>query len=303
MRSTLTTVEEVLFSINQQFTPSKRIVRVDLVDSLNMFLAEDLLLPEKQNIYEHSNFATYETTLKKGTLLRAYELGILHKVDIEQLNVYKPIEVCIQPVFTNIYPSKPIISPIIKSLIKHFEGVNTTLEPMLIKENPDVDSQIKSLIDKSDILLITGYDHHILAPKFEQFGIKFSTNNIHQTPGCKTLVGFDDHKLVLFLPEEQTGALLNAELYGRAAILKALGKPFEFIKAISASIYENNTDSTHFSIGRYSVFDKDVIVSFQQKVDEIILTDYASANCYVRILPNTSIAKGSQVEILPFIGN
>ncbi|MCO4293470.1 hypothetical protein NF867_11395 [Solitalea sp. MAHUQ-68] len=299
----MTTVEEVLFSIQQQFSPSKRIVRVDLADALNMFLAEDLLLPEKQNIYNHTNFATYETTLKRGTLLRAYELGILHKLDIEQLNVYKAIEVCIQPVYTQLYPIKPIISPIIKSLIKDFNGVNTIMEPMLIMENPDVDLQIKTLIDRSDIIMLTGYDHHQLAPKFEQFGIKFLVNRISQTPGEKTLIGFDEHKVVFFLPEEQTGALLSAEIYGRAAVLKALGKPFQLIKATSASNYENKTAHTHFSIGRFSVFDKEVIVNFQQKVDEIILTDYANANCYVRIHPHSNVVKGSQVEIVPFIGN
>ncbi|UKJ07389.1 hypothetical protein [Solitalea lacus] len=297
------TVEEVLFSINQQFAPSKRIVRVDLADSLNMFLAEDLLLPEKQSAYNHSNYATYETTLKRGTLLRAYELGILHKLDIDQVNVYKAIETCIQPVYTHLYPIKPIISPIIKSLIKDFNGVNTAMEPMLIMESPDVDLQIKSLIDRYDILMITGYDHHQLVPKFEQFGINFTINKIQQTPGEKTIIGFDEHKVVLFLPEEQTGALVCAEIYGRAAILKALGKSFQPIKATSASHYENTTSYTHFSIGRYSIFDKDVIVNFQQKVGEIILTDFASANCYVRILPNSTIVKGSQVEIIPFIGN
>ncbi|POY35655.1 hypothetical protein C3K47_14780 [Solitalea longa] len=276
---------------------------MELADALNMFLAEDLLLPEKQNIYNHANFATYETTLKRGTLLRAYELGILHKLDIEQVNVYKAVEVCIQPVYTHLYPTKPIISPIIKSLIKDFNGVNTSMEPMLIMESPDVDLQIKNLIDRCDIIMLTGYDHHQLIPKFEQFGIKFIINKISQTPGEKTLIGFHDHKIVFFLPEEQTGALISAEIYGRAAILKSLGKTFQLTKATSASNYENNTSYTHFSIGRYSVFDKDVIVNFQQKVDEIILTDYANANCYVRILPKSTVVKGSMVEIIPFIGN
>lgn len=299
----MTTVEEVLFSINQQFVPSKRVVRVDLADALNMFLAEDLLLPEKQNTYNHKNYATYETTLKRGSLLRAYELGILHKLEIEQLNVYKPVEICIQPVYTHLYPYKPIISPIIKSLIKDFNGVSTTMEPMLIMDSPDVDIQIKSLIDKSDIIFLTGYDHHQLAPKFEKCGIRCSIKKISQIPGEKTIIGFDEHKIVFFLPEEQTGALVCAEIYGRVAILKALGKSFQLLKATSASNYENTTPYTHFSIGRYSVFDKDVIVSFQQKVEEIILTDYANANCYVRLLPNTTVNKGSLVEIIPFIGD
>ena len=303
----MTTVDETLFLITHHFSPQQSIIKVPFSGALNLFLAEDLLIPEQQiptrNRTEKTNFAISETIIAKGSLLRPYEIGILLKQGIEEVMVYKPIHVSVQPVYTDRYAFKPIIAPLISNIFGNFEGVNTSEEKMLVINRDETPSRLETLLNQSDIIFFTGYDLEGTVPLLEQLGIKFIVKSIAQQPGGSLMIGINNsnNKAIFLLPPQQPGALLAAEVYGRLALLQLRNKSLETLKATSATNYQNKTQNTHFSIGRYSVFDKEIIVNFRQNVNELTLTDFVNSNCYVKVLPQTNVEKSQTVEIIPFM--
>ncbi|SMO38626.1 molybdopterin-binding domain-containing protein [Solitalea koreensis] len=301
----MTSVDETLFLINHNFSPQQSIIKVPFSDALNLFLAEDLLIPEQpiltRNRIEKTNFAISETLIAKGSLLRPYEMGILLRQGIEEIMVYKPIQARVQPVYSDRYPYKPIIAPLISNIFRNFEGVNISEERVLMANRDETIPRLEALSSQSDIVFFTGYDLDWVMPLLERLGIIFFVKSVTQQPGSSLMIGIKNNKAIFILPPQQPGALLSAELYGRLALAQLLNRKTEPLRATSATIYQNKTQNTHFSIGRYSIFDKEIIVNFRQNVNELTLSDFVNANCYVKILPQTNVKKGQSVEITPFI--
>lgn len=244
--------------------------------------------------------------LKKGTVIRPYEVGLMIESGNRQCSVKKQIRIALQVTGSEIDEDMNTNGPVLDGLISQWPGTEVEEQPVLYDDPEVVLNRLKELKESADIVVTTGGismgKHDYILGAMEKLGAEIVVRKIQQKPGKPLTVTRLDDTLFFHLPGNPISAVFTAEYYLRRAVDKMLGFETEERFAITAGDLENHRDEKTLFVPGKLKLDKDnrLIVTSEGVMKSHLLQLYRDSDVYVRLEPETHYAAGDRVTIIPY---
>ncbi len=244
--------------------------------------------------------------LKKGTIIRPYEAGLIIESGNTECEIIKPVKIGLQVTGSEIDESNDTNGPVLESLISNWPGVEITRIPVLSDEEDEVTARMQELADHFDLVLTTGgisagkYDY--LLPVMNNLNARTLIRKIQQKPGKPFTVTMIDDLFFCHLPGNPVSAVFCAEIYVRFLLFRMLGLTFPAGSVSSETALENHRDEKTLFVPGYLSSDSNgkLSVHTEARMRSHLLQLYSDQNVYVRIDPSTSYQPGEMVPVIPF---
>jgi len=262
-------------------------------------------LPDKNPIrLKGEGYGKNKSILKKGNLIRPYEMGLMIESGNHDCTVLEPVRIGLQVTGSEIDEQMNTNGPVLREILESWPGVEVREWPVL-KDNPDeVKNRLLALKEESDIILTTGGisagRHDYLYSAMENFGAEILIRKINQKPGKPFTLSFWDGVPVCHLPGNPVSAVFCAEMYARTLLAKMLSIPLKETEAQACCEMENSGTKTLFVPGAVHINDGKLVVSAQAWMKSHLLQLYSGNNVYVRLEPETGYNVGDEVTVIPF---
>lgn len=244
--------------------------------------------------------------LKKGTVIRPYEVGLMIESGNRQCSVKKQIRIALQVTGSEIDEDMNTNGPVLDGLISQWPGTEVEEQPVLYDDPEVVLNRLKELKESADIVVTTGGismgKHDYILGAMEKLGAEIVVRKIQQKPGKPLTVTRLDDTLFFHLPGNPISAVFTAEYYLRRAVDKMLGFETEERFAITAGDLENHRDEKTLFVPGKLKLDEDnrLIVTSEGVMKSHLLQLYRDSDVYVRLEPETHYAAGDRVTIIPY---
>lgn len=244
--------------------------------------------------------------LKKGTVIRPYEVGLMIESGNRQCSVKKQIRIALQVTGSEIDEDMNTNGPVLDGLISQWPGTEVEEQPVLYDDPEVVLNRLKELKESADIVVTTGGismgKHDYILGAMEKLGAEIVVRKIQQKPGKPLTVTRLDDTLFFHLPGNPISAVFTAEYYLRRAVDKMLGFETEERFAITAGDLENHRDEKTLFVPGKLKLDEDnrLIVTSEGVMKSHLLQLYRDSDVYVRLEPETHYAAGDRVTVIPY---
>lgn len=246
-----------------------------------------------------------DVLLRKGSVVRPYEMGLIIEAGGGSVRVNKPLRVGLQISGSEIDRTNNTNGPVLKSILGSWPGVEVTEYPVLEDDQKRVKHRLDELKENNDIIVTTG---GISAGKHDYFfdvlansGAECLIRKINQKPGKPfTLFKWED-VYVCNLPGNPVSAVFTAQYYVRELVHRMNGLPEpESFKATALTELNNPGGKTLFVPGRL-IFEHGMVgVMADTKMRSHLMQLYLGNHVYVRLDPGAEIEKGQTADCIPF---
>lgn len=245
--------------------------------------------------------------LKKRSLVRSYELGLMIESGNKECNILKPLRVTLQITGSEINEKMNTNGSVLREILKSWPGVEIKECPVLEDDPHEVKNQLLALKEESDLILTTGGisagKHDYLYSAMEEIGADILIRKINQKPGKPFTLSLWDDVPVCHLPGNPVSAIFCAEMYARLVVLKMLSIPFKKIMVKASCEMKNPGTKTLFVPGFARITNGALTVTAQARIHSHLLQLYSGKNVYVRLEPETEYSVGDDVTVIPFSNN
>ena len=265
-------------------------------------------LPAKNPIRRRGEgFRKGDIMLKPGTVIRAYEMGLMIESGQTECSVRAPLRVAIQVTGSEVTPRNNSNGPVLQAIMNTWPGTAAAQHPVIEDDPEQIRQRLLDLKPISDIIITTGsisagaYDY--LYDVLTGLGARPVIRKINQKPGKPfTLFRWDD-VLVCCLPGNPVSAVFTAELYGRAIVRRLLGlPPMEPVKVVLDGSVANPGNKTLFLPVRVKHRDGRLLAETgsDTRMRSHLLQLFRDCNGYLQVPPETRYEADSLVDCYPF---
>ena len=252
------------------------------------------------------------TVIPAGSLLRPQEIGMLSAMGTTSLAVYRKARVAILSTGDELLEpgSTPLPGKIINSNSYSLAAqvLDAGGDPVLLGIAQD---NLEATCDKirsglnADMLVITGGvsvgDRDFVKVAIEKLGGSITFWKVNMKPGKPLAFAMLQGKPVFALPGNPVAAMVSFELFMRPSLLKAMGHRRVFRPKVRAVLQEPATNTgtrPHLIRGIVSSHDDRYSVSTTGNQSSGRLSSLIQGNGLIRLAPDTSYARGDEVEVL-----
>ncbi len=252
------------------------------------------------------------TVIPAGSLLRPQEIGMLSAMGTTSLAVYRKARVAILSTGDELLEpgSTPLPGKIINSNSYSLAAqvLDAGGDPVLLGIAQD---NLEATCDKirsglnADMLVITGGvsvgDRDFVKVAIEKLGGSITFWKVNMKPGKPLAFAMLQGKPVFALPGNPVAAMVSFELFMRPSLLKAMGHRRVFRPKVRAVLLEPATNTgtrPHLIRGIVSSHDDRYSVSTTGNQSSGRLSSLIQGNGLIRLAPDTSYARGDEVEVL-----
>ncbi|OFZ12535.1 MAG: hypothetical protein A3D92_02815 [Bacteroidetes bacterium RIFCSPHIGHO2_02_FULL_44_7] len=251
-----------------------------------------------------------QCALNKGTPLNPGTIGYLASLGITEVMVHRKPLVAILTTGNELIPPGEILD-----LGKIYESNGIMLQSALYqlgfianvhRVSDDLESTraaLKSLIEQTDILLVTGGisvgDYDFVGRALADLSTQEIFHKVKQKPGKPLYFGKNGEKVIFALPGNPAAALTCFYLYVHLALQRSMGSTRTEPNWKAARLvgdFHKNTGLTHFLKAEVS----GAHVSILSSQSSAMLSSFDRANC-ILVVPEDAqeLADGEEVRILP----
>ncbi|TWJ18257.1 molybdopterin molybdotransferase MoeA [Geobacter argillaceus] len=252
------------------------------------------------------------TVIPAGSLLRPQEIGMLSAMGTTSLAVYRKARVAILSTGDELLEpgSTPLPGKIINSNSYSLAAqvLDTGGDPLLLGIATDtLDATCEKIRAglNADFLVITGGvsvgDRDFVKVAIEKLGGRITFWKVDMKPGKPLAFAMLQGKPVFALPGNPVAAMVSFELFVRPSLLKAMGHWRIFRPKVRAVLQEQVTNTgarPHLIRGIVSAHDDRYHVSTTGNQSSGRLSSLIQGNGLIRLAPDTSYARGDEVEVL-----
>jgi molybdopterin molybdotransferase len=264
-------------------------------------------VPERNPIRKRGEgYRKGTTVLKKGRLIRPYEIGLLIESGNRECTVQKPLRVSIQVTGTEIDNDMDSNGPVLEALASSWPGTVIKRWPVLEDDPEKVTQRMTELREESDLVLTTGGisagRHDYLLRSMNELGAEVLVRKVKQKPGKPFTVTSFGGVPFFHLPGNPISAVFTAEYYAKRAVYHHFGLKSAGLRAIAAHTIQNHRPGKTLFLTGELVYDDQsrLTVGTEKKMRSHLMQLYDGNNAYVRVEPQTTIEAGEQVEVTPF---
>ncbi len=179
-----------------------------------------------------------DTVLKRGTLIRPAEAGIIASMGIDPVSVYRRPIVGLLPTGSEIIePGQPLKKSQIYnsnafSLSAQLNnmGLSVIYEAIAGDQKKEIRRLIETILKKVDLLLISGGvsmgDYDYIPQILEQIGVKLAFTRVAIKPGKPTVLGTLEKKIVIGLPGNPVSTFIIFEIFVKPLLYRMMGHQF-----------------------------------------------------------------------------
>lgn len=253
-----------------------------------------------------------DVVIPEGSLLRPQEIGMLSAMGTTSLAVFRKVRVSILSTGDELLEpgSTPLPGKIINSNSYSLAAqvLDAGGDPVLLgiaQDNLEATCEKIRAGLNADILVITGGvsvgDRDFVKVAIEKLGGSVTFWKVNMKPGKPLAFAMLEGKPVFALPGNPVAAMVSFELFVRPSLLKAMGHRRIFRPKIRAVLLEPATNTgtrPHLVRGIVSVHDDRYSVSTTGNQSSGRLSSLIQGNGLIRLAPDTSYARGDEVEVL-----
>jgi molybdopterin molybdotransferase len=245
-----------------------------------------------------------KTVLKKGSIIRPYEMGLILESGNKECTVFAPLKIGLQVTGSEIEESMNTNGPVLKQIIQSWPGVEVKEWPVLEDDPDTVKKRLLALKEESDIIITTGGisagKHDYLYSELQKLGAGFLIRKINQKPGKPFTFSIWDSMPVCNLPGNPVSAVFCAEMYARRVVSEMFSLSMTDSIVSAANTLENPGTKTLFVPGFVSVEKGKITVSAKAQMKSHLLQLYNKNNVYVRLDPESAYQSGDDISVIPF---
>lgn len=244
--------------------------------------------------------------LKKDTVIRPYEVGLMIESGNRECSVKKRIRIALQVTGSEIDEDMNTNGPVLDGLINHWPSTEVKQWPVLYDDPELTLTRLKELKESADIILTTGGismgKHDYILGAMEKLGAEIMVRKVKQKPGKPLTISRLDDTLFFHLPGNPISAVFTAECYVRKAVNMMLGLENIEKTAIAANDLENHrVDKTLFVPGKLKLDDQNrLTVDSEGVMKSHLLQLYRDSDVYIRLEPESQYAAGDSVTVIPY---
>jgi molybdopterin molybdotransferase len=264
-------------------------------------------IPERNPIRKQGEgYKNGKVVLKRGSVIRPYEVGLLIESGNLNCTVMKKIRIGVQVTGSEIDENRNSNGPVLNGLINHWPGTAVKDWPILEDDPTLVKERMLRLKESADVVLTTGGismgKHDYILGAMGELGAEVIVRKVQQKPGKPLTVTKLDGTLFFHLPGNPISAVFTAEYYARKAVSKMLDLKDGDRTVLAAHSLENHRqDKTLFIPGKLKLDDEHrLTVTSEGIMKSHLMQLYRDSDVYIRLDPDTDIAAGDPVEITPY---
>lgn len=247
-----------------------------------------------------------KVVLKKGTVIRPYEIGLLIESGNFDCSVIKNIRIGVQVTGSEIDESRNSNGPVLNRLVRLWPGTEVVEWPVLEDDLKKVKDRMLKLKESSDVVLTTGGismgKHDYVLSAMKKLGAEIIIRKVQQKPGKPLTVTKLDNTLFFHLPGNPISSIFTAEYYVRQATHRMLGLKWEERSVPVAESLDNpRQDKTLFVPGNLILDHQNrLTVTSEGVMKSHLMQLYRDSDVYIRLNPETSISAGESVTVIPY---
>jgi len=180
-----------------------------------------------------------DRVLKKGTLLRTQEVGVLASLGLDQLKVYKKPQAGIISTGSELVSPGKSIAPsqiydsnsysLSAQVLK--SGANLLGHKMVLDDPDKIKKAVTDFMGFCDVLLISGGvsmgDFDYVPSILKKLGFTLHFEKVAIKPGKPTVFGTKDHQFVFGIPGNPVSTFVVFELFIRPFLYRMMGHTYE----------------------------------------------------------------------------
>lgn len=293
------------------------IIELEKVRQEGDFIVVEEKIKEGTNIRKQGEELKKEDVLlRKGHLIRHYEIGILASNQNAFIKVYRTPTVGVFSTGSELRElceeekKNSIIGINHHSIVSACKKAGTNVKNLGIIED-DKDSILEALkrIEEFDVLISTGGasqgDKDLIKELVKEVGIDIKFNQVAVKPGKPMIFGTYKEKLFFGLSGNVVSCLTSFDILVYPALRKLMGikdpvRPIMLAK-LAKDIIRKSSDRREFLKGILTV-EHTLLCEPVQKQGSHMISSYSEANCYI-VIPKgvKEIKEGQIVEVIPFL--
>ncbi len=256
-----------------------------------------------------------DVVLRRGTLVRGYELGILAFLNKVSVEVYrKPVLGILATGDEIVDIGEPIKKPsqirtsnnyTLYGLVSSLPATAVNLG--IVKDDPEEIKKVLSQIDNYDIFITTGGvsmgEKDYVQYLAKEIGIDVKFHKLRIKPAKPVLFGtYGNNKLFFGLPGNPVSCAMAFDILVKPAIKKMIGisdyLPKTFKAILKRDFKRKDAERREF-VRSYVEFSDRAYCDYSEKLQSHMLTSYVGMNAYMIVYEGVKeIPAGSEVEVI-----
>lgn len=187
-------------------------------------------LPQKNPVRKRGEgFRKGETLLEKGTVIRAYESGLMIESGHSRCPVRSPLRIAVQVTGSEVTGQNNSNGPVLQAIMNSWPGTEVVQHPVVGDDPGRIRDRLLDLKSHSDVIVTTGgisagaYDY--LYDVLVELDARPQIRKINQKPGKPFTLFLWDNVVVCCLPGNPVSAVCTDELYVREVVQRLHGLP------------------------------------------------------------------------------
>ncbi|MCX8164875.1 MAG: molybdopterin molybdotransferase MoeA [Aquificaceae bacterium] len=258
-----------------------------------------------------------EPILKRGTLIRGYEIGIMAYVNKVSVCVYQKPKVAVLSTGDEVRdigeslekPSHIRSSNNHALYAKALELGCEVVHLGIVKDRPEEIKKVLEQAERYDVLLTTGGvsvgEKDYVQKVVKEMGFEVIFHKLRIKPAKPVLMAKKGRTLIFGLPGNPVSCVMAFDLLVKPALMKMQGieecRPKVYRATLTKDFSRKDAERREFLRASFWEEDGKLYCDYSPKTQSHMLTSYICANCYLVVYENVKELKaGEQVEIIPF---
>ncbi len=258
-----------------------------------------------------------EVVLKRGSLIRGYEVGLMASVNKAFVEVYRRPRVAVVSTGDELKDlGEPIEKPSQIRSSNHHTIYARTLESGcevanlgIVKDEPQAIRELLQKVEEYDIFITTGgvsagekdYVHMLV----KELGFELIFHKLRIKPAKPVLFAKKGKSLLFGLPGNPVSCVMAFDLLVKPAIRKMQGfekcEPIILKAELVRDFSRRNAERREFVRAKFWQEGGKLLCDYSPKTESHMLTSYVDANCYMVVYEGVHELKaGQEVDIVPF---